>query len=335
MRYKQSKSIGKHIEKGKKFITLCHQAPDYDSVISCLLLKKKLEEKGKRVDIYSFDDLGINNEFLDPGNIINIGNPNELDLSEYDYLIALDANDFRRYGIESDQVPVPVINIDHHDGSGCGIANLMDINAGGTATLLYYLFKDLKYKLDKDDVNKFLLAIIADTGIFHYSIYSSPIIFDTVSELITAGANYENALFYADQYFDVNQLLFWGEGINNLVIDKENRFVYSVIKYQEYKNYKDFGARTRDVVDKFLRKVRGTDFCFVIVERESGEAKISARTRTPGYHVLDFVKSLGGGGHITGGGAQVSKKSFNESVDYILETARSFSVNNKDKRGDD
>ena len=135
---------------------------------------------------------------------IIIANPGKIDLSKYDLFFALDVNDLRRLGLkEKINLRGKIINIDHHANQGFGDVNINDINSGSTTSLLYYLFLDWGIELEKEILNKVLVGLINDTGVFHYSVYDKPIIFKTVADLIDRGADYEESMYTADQNYDL------------------------------------------------------------------------------------------------------------------------------------
>ena len=92
-----------------------------------------------------------------------------------------------------------------------------------------------------------------------------------------------------------------------------------------FNKYKEYGITSRQVSDRFLRNINDTDFGIVFIETEKGKVKVSIRTRTPGFFVLDLIKELGGGGHLTGGGTSVIGETFEKVIEKVLEVAREFS----------
>lgn len=326
MIYKESKKVLEVIKKNKKFILFCHESPDLDSVISCLSLKKKLEEMNKSADIVSVDRIDPRFKFLKLIDTIAHKNPDDIDFCDYDVMIIPDASEFRRVGIY--KIPVfdgNIINIDHHeDENRIGDIKVVNTKAGATCAIIFNIYKDWNLKLDKQDIDDLLLGIVADTGVFHYSIYSSSYIFRIVSELIDLGGDYDRALFYADQCYSFGMVKFLGEAINNIKINKTGKFSYIIMPYKTIKKYKAEDSGSRFVIDNILRNINDTDFAVIMLEKKNGNVKVSVRTRTPGFYVLDFIKQLGGGGHLTGGGAEIESQDFNETCKMILELAEKY-----------
>ena len=281
---------------------------------------------GKKVDIFSPDELSVRNKSLDSKRVIKVTNTNKIDYQKYDVMFVLDANELKRFGIRSDiNFLGKKINIDHHEGDGIGEIKIINTKAGSTCTLLYYLFKDWKINLAGELLDMLLLGIVSDTDVFHFSTNNSSYIFKTVAEIIDKGADYEKALYDFDQSYNLKTLQFWAEAINRIQIDEKYRFVYTAIPYDVFNKYKEYGITSRQVSDRFLRNINDTDFGIVFIETEKGKVKVSIRTRTPGFFVLDLIKELGGGGHLTGGGTSVIGETFEKVIEKVLEVAREFS----------
>src|SRR3989344_2717941 len=324
MNYKESKQILEEIKKAKKIISICHESPDFDSILSNLLLKKIIKKLGKNIELYSPEKLGVKNRFLDPKGEIKIKETNKIKLSEYDLLFALDVSDLKRLKInESINLPKVIVNIDHHDEANFGKISIFERDAGGTCSILYYLFKDWNIKFTNEELNLILLGLISDTHVFHFP-YPSSKVFKRVTELIDEGGDYERALYYVSRCYNVMEFKYWAEAIKRIKIDKKYQFAYTVIPYSIHNKYKRYGVSSRQVSDTFLRNINDTNFGIVIIEDKDGNAKVSIRTRTPGYYVLDLIKQLGGEGHLTGGGASIKDKTFESAVNLVLEQARKY-----------
>jgi phosphoesterase RecJ-like protein len=292
------------------------------------VLKNVLEQLGKNADIYSVDGVGYQYGYLDPTNAIKKTDPNKVDFSHYDVLFALDVNNLERFGIITKiNFKGQIINIDHHEESGFGDINIIDTKAGATCALLYYLFKDWNTKFDNFILNLLLIAVVADGGVFIYTTTSQ--VFRTVADLIEDGADYPQAIFNINQRYDIMVFKFWGDVIDRMQIDSRYRFVYSIIPYSVIQKYKPFGVRTRQVVDGFMRDINGTDFCVALFEDENGFTKVSVRSRNPKYYVLDLIKKLGGGGHLTGGGVNIKRGNFTDICDEVLAICRLYAEEHK------
>lgn len=328
MNYEQSLSVFEEVKKTNSFVLLLHGSPDFDSIISCLLMAKVLEGMGKSVDIFSFEEIGKENEFLDKDKKIKVTKFENVDFSKYEILFVLDASELKRLGLPQDfHFDGKIIHIDHHEGGNFSDIHIFDRYTGSTGSVLYLMLKDWGMDLSKDDFDMILMSIISDTWVFRFSMYPGTKVFEIVNELISNGADYEQGLFYVDQCNSLETFLFYAEAIKEIKIDKENRFAYVLISNEIFSKYKKYGVRSRQISDIFLRNINDTDFGVVMIEEGKGRVKVSARTRTPGFYVLDLIKAMGGGGHLTGGGATVISESGDtkECVETILKYSRDFS----------
>lgn len=330
MNYKESKAVLNLIKKHKSFVLVCHEGPDQDSIASCMVLKTVLEDMGKVADVYSPEAINAQSSFLDTKSEIKVTDPGRLDFGKYDVFFALDVNTLSRLGLNLlKNFSGMVVNIDHHEDGGFGNINITDVESGSTSAVLYRIIKDWQIDLGKDSLDMLLAGIIADSSGFKFTV--NPLVLNTVEKIMEEGGNYYEAYFQVFQNYDLKVLKFWAEAINRTLIDQEGKFAYTIIPADVFREYKSYGARSRQVSDEFLRCITGTDFCVVIVERDNREAKVSVRTRTPGFWVIDLVRKLGGGGHLSGGGALVKAESFEKACEIILRESRAFA---KKKRAD-
>jgi phosphoesterase RecJ-like protein len=331
MNYKESNQILEEVKKSKNIVLLCHENPDTDSVLGCLLMDKVLRELGKHVDIFSMDPLSDQNKTLDRGNRIQIKDPKSITFLKYNLFFALDVNEITRLGLETDfRFDGTLVCIDHHDESNYADITVFERDAGSTCSILYYVFKDWGIELDKEDLDNILLGIVTDTDIFRFP-YPSSKMFKRTMELIDEGGDYEKAVVFADRCYDVDAMKFWAEAIKNINVDEEYKFAYTTMDRKTYQEYEHADISTRQLSDHFLRNIKDTNFGLVIVENKDGDAKVSIRTRVPGYYVLDLIKGLGGGGHLTGGGALVKGVNFNDAIEIVLEKAREYARKNSEK----
>jgi bifunctional oligoribonuclease and PAP phosphatase NrnA len=324
MFYKESKEVLKEIQKAKRIAMFCHESPDIDSIISCLLLRKILLKMNKTADIYSVDKLTHQNKLLDPENLIVNADPNKIDLSQYDILFALDVSEIRRLGFSKGiGFSGKIIRLDHHETIDPTDITIFERDAGSTSSILFYLSKDWGINLDENDFNNVLLSIISDTDTFHYN-YPGSKIFQRTAELIDLGADFDKALYFVERTVDLEVMKFWAEGIKRIKIDKEGGFAYTVLPYSIIKKYENFDVRTRQLSDHFLRNISSTDFGMVFMEDKDGHTRISIRSRTPGFYVFDLITKLGGGGHLTGGGIGIHDLPFKKAIQKVLKEARRY-----------
>ena len=131
--YKESKEILEIIKNNDSFVMFCHESTNFDSIISCLLLEKVLKKMGKKVSVFSKDEIKGKNEFLDPNKIIVTKDPKTIDFGKFDVLFTLDISDISRIGLDKNfEFPGTTICIDHHNESDFADFTLFERDSGGT-----------------------------------------------------------------------------------------------------------------------------------------------------------------------------------------------------------
>lgn len=325
MNFAKSKIILDEINKSNKILLALHHSVDPDSITSNLLMLGFLKKIGKDVQIIYTESLP--KQFKDTYELSGVSENVDMmsfDLSKFDLLICLDVNDPERIGLNGNDISkIRSINIDHHSGMDYFEPfKVNDTSYSSTAEMIFYLLEDFGYKIDKHEADLVLLGIMTDTDSFAYG--ASPKVFQTVSRLLELGADYDrvNAIMYRSNSLD--QIKFWAMGLEKLVVDEKFKFAYIFLKKEEVAKFKDVLQGTRTLADKFSRTLKDTNFGMVMTETNEGNLKISIRSRLSGFGVLPLVKSLGGGGHFDGGGAQIDGLAVEVAVNKVLEVARDF-----------
>jgi len=106
-------------------------------------------------------------------------------------------------------------------------------------------------------------------------------------------------------------------------MDKENRFLWSVIPISIYADFVGADNAKEDVANLFLPIVQDTDFGMVMEEREDDVLAVSFRSRS-GFDVSKIAKELGGGGHKAAAGARIEGLPYDEAIEKVLAAARKY-----------
>ena len=154
------------IRSRRRFVLSSHSRPDGDSLGSQLAMIYALQAMGKEA-------LAIN---ADPAPPPLMAFPGVRDIriassveGEFDAAIIMECGDLQRTGVSGLQ-RFFAINIDHHPGnSGYGQINWFDATAAACAEMVYELVRALGVPLTGEIATHVYLAILTDTGSFHYS----------------------------------------------------------------------------------------------------------------------------------------------------------------------
>ncbi|MEK7168630.1 MAG: bifunctional oligoribonuclease/PAP phosphatase NrnA [Patescibacteria group bacterium] len=334
MNYPESKLILEEIKKAKKILINCHKGPDPDSVGSALATYEVLKVYfQKDVTVICPDDLPSTTLFLEKrlteSLVFEKVDFDKFNLSKYDLLIALDSSswDMVRGGGNNQELNIRTVVVDHHPtNKRYGTINLVDEVISSTAELLYFIFND--WGIDPDIEfgypyfqKSLLTGILSDTGCLKYTNVDAKTM-SVVADLMRF-VDKNEVIFNLYQNNSISSLQVTGELLSKITLDKEHKFVYSVLSYSEYKKYSSEDEAKDIVSGNFIQSVENTDFGFVAVEEKPRELSISFRSRTD-FDSSKIAVELGGGGHIVASGAKIRDTFFNEAVEKVLEVCRRY-----------
>jgi phosphoesterase RecJ-like protein len=322
MNYSESNKILEKIKSAKNILINCHRSPDPDSVGSALSMYIVLRQLGKEVKIIGPDKISPDLSFLPFSEKIEKIDFSKFSFKSYDLFILLDSgsSDLVTGSKEISLPKIFSIVIDHHKTNDrFGDINLVKPEISSSAEILYHLFEDWEVEINQDLANCLLTGIIGDTGIFQFP-NTTQDTFEIASKLMKLGADKKKIVFNVYQSIPLDQIKIWGEILQTMILDKEFKFVYSAISYEDYEKYgKPQGAK-ETAASMFAQIIKDTNFGMVMVEEKKNTLYISFRSRT-GFDVSKIAAELGGGGHIAAAGARVDGP-FEKTVKKVLETAR-------------
>jgi bifunctional oligoribonuclease and PAP phosphatase NrnA len=136
----------------------------------------------------------------------------------FDAAVVMECGDLSRTGVTGlDRSPV--INIDHHPGNTrYGAVNWVDESAAACGELVYPLVTALGAPFTADVATHIYLAILTDTGSFHFS-HMSPRTFDIAARCVEAGAQ---PAWIARTHYDSNRMArvrLFGSVLSGMVVD--------------------------------------------------------------------------------------------------------------------
>jgi phosphoesterase RecJ-like protein len=186
------------IQARHRFLITSHTKPDGDSIGSQLALGYALEVLGKQVRIVNADPPP--EHYMDFPGVQHIEIAREVIETDADALIVLESGDLRRTGLAGLEGRF-TINIDHHQGNtSYGSLNWIDESAAACGEMVFDLIEALDVPLTVEIATHVYLAILTDTGSFHYS-NITPKTFEICRRAVAAGVN---AAAMARRVYDQN-----------------------------------------------------------------------------------------------------------------------------------
>ena len=275
-----------------------HVRPDGDCTGSCLALYQYLRMYYPEVstDVY-LEEIPNSFHMLTGADEIRHGLPED---TGYDVFFALDCGDTKRLGFAGTlfEQAKKTVCIDHHV-SNLAFADVNQIvpDASSTSELIYDLLE--KERITKEIAEALYLGIVHDTGVFQYSC-TKPSTMEAAAELLRKGIDGPKIIektFYEKTYAQ-NQVL--GKALLESIRLMDGKVIFS---YITKKSMNFFGVKEKDLegIVSQLRVTTGVEVAIFLYELESGEFKVSLRSKEK-VDVSKVAQYFGGGGHVRAAG---------------------------------
>jgi len=288
------------IRARSRFVISSHARPDGDSIGSQLAMAYALQEMGKHVTIVNKDQASAPIMAF-PG-VAGIEIADRV-TGDFDAAIIMECGDLSRPGVEGLERYF-VINIDHHPGNtGYGAINWFDESAAACGEMVFDLIGALGVPLTKDIATHIYLAILTDTGAFHYSSIS-PRTFEICKHLLEAGVD---PVLVARNVYDSNnmgRLKIFGAVLSAMQIDRSGEIA---IVYLDHAMARQAGGTYEDTEGLINLPLTVKEILAVVFFKQSDGDEYRVSMRSKGQVDIGAVaKEFGGGGHKNAAGCTVT-----------------------------
>jgi phosphoesterase RecJ-like protein len=240
---------------------------------------------------------------------------------DFDAAIIMECGDLARTGVAGLEQYF-VINIDHHPGNtGYGQINWFDAGAAACGEMVFDLVHALGVRLSLEIATHIYLAILTDTGSFHYSSIS-PRTFDMCRECLEAGVD---PVLVARNVYDSNnmgRLKLFGAVLSAMQIDATGRIA---IVYLDHEMAREAGGTYEDTEGLINLPLTVKEIQAVVFFKQDEGERYRVSMRSKGDIDIGAVaKSFGGGGHKNAAGCTVSgaidalQKTFVEKIEGAI-----------------
>jgi phosphoesterase RecJ-like protein len=291
--------IATAIRSRQRFVVVSHSRPDGDAIGSGFAMAVALRALGKEVRVVSSDlppppllaqpgvaDIIVTTQVDDPG----------------DAVIVMECGDLARTGVAGLDTAL-VINIDHHTGNTIyGDLNWIDEAAAACGEMVFTLIEALGVPLSLEMATHVYVAILTDTGSFHYS-NITPRTFEICQRCMDAGVSPQAI---ARSIFDSNnlgRLKLFGAVLSTMELDTTGRVALISVDralatkcggtYEDTEGNNNLPLTVKDIVAVAFFKEASTD-----------EWRVSLRSKEF-VNVNAVARQFGGGGHKNASGCTV------------------------------
>jgi phosphoesterase RecJ-like protein len=301
-----------------RFAVSSHSRPDGDSIGSQLAMAYALRAVGKDVRV-------VNSDAAPPPLMAFPGVP-EIEIADraegdFDAAIIMECGELARTGVAGFE-RFFVINIDHHPGNtGYGQINWFDQAAAACGEMVFDLIRALGVPLSVDMATHVYLAILTDTGSFHFS-GISPRTFAICGETLEAGVD---PVLVASKVYDSNnvgRLRLFGAVLGAMQLDTSGRMA---ILYLDHEMARRAGATYDDTEGLINLPLTAKEIQAVVFfkQAEGDEYRVSMHSKGD-TDIGAIAQQFGGGGHKNAAGCTVTggigalQKLFTEKIQSAI-----------------
>jgi phosphoesterase RecJ-like protein len=284
----------------KRFVISSHSRPDGDSIGSQLAMAFALRALGKEVHVVNRDAA--------PAPLMAFPGVAEIEIAgqvegAFDAAIIMECGDLTRTGVAGlDQFFV--INIDHHPGNtGYGRINWFDSTAAACGEMVYELIGALGVPLSVEMATHIYVAILTDTGSFHYSSIS-PRTFEICREALVAGVE---PVLVARHVYDSNnigRLRLFGTVLSAMQLDSTGRIAMVYLDHEMARAAGGTYDDTEGLINLPLT-VKEIQAVVFFKQIEGEQYRVSLRSKGD-VDIGAVATEFGGGGHKNAAGCTVS-----------------------------
>ena len=313
---KEIKNLKEKIKKTNNYLIMAHKNPDHDAFGSMYFMTNYLKKMNKNAywDIHS-EISSVYHNMLD-----DIRDEHYKD-EKIDCIITLDSANLERTGYTGKRYFT--INIDHHvSNSRYGDINYVRPDLSSTAEVLYNIFWENKFDINKKFKKSILLGILGDTGFLKYD--------NATKDTIAIVSKLTDGIKIFDIYKEFNRIL-TKDHLNFLKtmisLLQEDENIYYIALNEEI--LKRSNLLYEDISNLFtiFRDIQDAENIILFREVKKGITRVNFR----GNNTLDLNKVasyFGGGGHANAAACTVTG-TFDTIVKNVMNITKKYAKEEK------
>lgn len=294
--------IRDEVMRRDRFVVTSHVRPDGDAIGSAMAMAYALRALGKQARVVNRDAAPPPLRPFPGVSAIEIAD-RVADADSVDAVIVMECGDLARTGLTGLERHF-IINIDHHPGNAMfGAINWFDGTAAACGEMVFDLVQALGVPLTREIATHIYLAILTDTGSFHFSSIS-PRTFDICRQTLEAGVD---PVAVSRAVFDSNslgRLKLFGAVLSSMQLDASGRLA---ILSLDDEMLRTAGATDDDSegLINFPLTVREIQAVVFFKQAESNQYRVSLRSKGD-IDIGRVAKHFQGGGHKNAAGCTVA-----------------------------
>ncbi len=308
------KNIGTALEDAESVLLFSHINPDGDAVGSCGAICRFLRKMGKKCWIVLEDPLPQYVSFITGDEARNrpeedpFGPMETLDLNiigEPDVCMCVDCHEVKRFPRREAlfRAGKKTLCIDHHQPkTDCEWDQYwIDPKAPAAAQLVWQLFHEMQWPMDRFAAEALFVGISTDTGSFQYSSVT-PDTFRIAADLMEHGVDINAVCVEMYQNTDPRAMAVETIGMQNMELISDGAGAISRISMAEMDEAGAEMEHTEEFVET-IRAIRGVEMSAFLRETADG-IRVSLRSKNKA-DVGAIAQHFGGGGHVKAAGCTI------------------------------
>lgn len=316
------REITEKFDSSKKWVILCHENPDGDTMGCGLALYSLGKRLDKDVRVMGRDPIPERYWFLPYYRDFECCT----EILEEDIrnalLICVDTSTAARSmpGLKEVLSIADSINIDHHGDNHlyCKL-NLVDPEASASAELITELLIEGGWGIEEREAICLYTGLSTDNGNFRFGTTTARSHL-CAAKLLEAGVKPAVIDEYVNENMTPSILKLWGLAFTRTEMFSNGRGALFWLKREDFEEAGADSSAVDGLVNKLL-KIAGVKVALFMTEA-NGENKVSIRTKTP-YVARDIASVFGGGGHLQAAGAKI-KGAFQDVINAVKAEAEKY-----------
>ncbi len=294
--------------KSSNVLVTSHVQPDGDALGSLIAMGLALSACGKKITLYTKDELPKAFRFLPSANRI----VHHLDnIDTFDTAVVLDCGDLQRVGemaLKINTIPT-VINIDHHiTNTGFGNFQIVDPSACATAEIIYRLIKEMKIPISRIMAFSIYTGIMTDTGSFRFS-NTNQEAFAICEEMVGLGVDPTFVAGHVSVTYSLSRIKLLNMVLESIEVSENGRLSLMTLT-QDMLNKTNSKPEDLGRLINYARHIENVKVAALIFESKNGGSfepdskhQFHISLRSDGtVNVAEIASKYGGGGHKSAAG---------------------------------
>ncbi len=300
----------KKILESNSIVLVTHINPDGDTISSALALYAHLQRLGKKVYLYNKDKaLPQNYDFLP-----NFKKFRDFLPMKFDLIIALDAGDFKRLGLDK-SIKVPIINIDHHKSNTMfGDFNIVDCLRPSASLVVYDFLVANNIKISRDVANCIYTGLVSDTEFFLYGEVDAKV-FEVTAKLVQAGAKPSFVAQNLKERDSLAKLRLTQYFLESIELVHYAKIGIGVVTKSDFERTGATISDSEHLVNIII-SLSTVKLALFLREIDDGKFKFSLRSKGS-LDVSSIALEFGGGGHLNAAGFIGKKDDLQKIIEKV------------------